>query len=601
MLTLVGATMAALMWLLAAVLGADGLSVVDMLMLLAFTVTLPWTVLGFWNAVIGLVILRACRDPLRVVAPLAGLDERRRRTRARTAIVVPVYNEDPELVERHLCATVEDLARDGGLDGFEVFLLSDTNDEAIIPDEEAAVATLRSNKCFGHCFHYRRRLDNVGYKTGNLWSFIDVHGGRFDYMLVLDADSLMTGAAIRRLVRVMDANPRLGILQTLITGLPTRSGFTRLFQFGMRHAMRSYTTGSAWWQGAAGPYWGHNALIRMAAFRAHCRIETLPGRPPWGGLVLSHDLVEAVMMQRAGYDVRVLPDEFGSHELNPPCLPEFARRSLRWCQGNLQYVGLLRRETWHVMGRVQLALAVLMYLSGPAWLLFMALGFVQGALGVDSGAIASNPWGAAPSWLGACLLAIMLLMIFAPKIAGILDALWDPERRRSYGGGAALVGAGLVELVYGMILAPIMALSEAFFIGRLLTGRGLAWTAQRRGDGGVAIAEAVRRFWPQTVAGAVVLAAFGWLAPGLLVWIVPVVVGPLLVIPFAWLSARPALGRALARSRFAAIPEEIEPSTTVAAAVPWLARTARLAPAPAMAPDDGDLMLPAPTPAGGSD
>ncbi len=157
-------------------------------------------------------------------------------------------------------------------------------------------------------------------------------------MVVLDADSLMTGPALTRLVRLMDAHPRLGILQTLVTGLPSRSAFARLFQFGMRHGMRSYTTGSAWWQGDGGPYWGHNAILRLAPFRAHCRLPTLPGRPPFGGRVLSHDQVEAVLMRRAGYEVRVLPDEHGSFEESPPSLPDFLKRDLRWCQGNMQYV-----------------------------------------------------------------------------------------------------------------------------------------------------------------------------------------------------------------------------------------------------------------------
>ncbi len=557
---------------LAMVLGANGLSVVDLLMLSVFAITLPWTVLGFWNAVIGFAVLHFSRDPLRCVTPLAGLDESGSTPRHRTAIAVPIYNEDPEMVARHLKATLDDLARTGDLDGFEVFLLSDTNDPALIAEEQEQLPGLLAHPTLRGRLHYRRREHNVGYKTGNIWDFLDRHGDRFDYMIVLDADSLMTGAAIRRLIRVMDANPEVGILQTLMTGLPSSSAFTRLFQFGMRHGMRSFTTGATWWQGPAGPYWGHNALIRVDAFRAHCRIPDLPGKAPWGGLVLSHDLVEAVLMQRAGYGVRVLTDEFGSYELNPPCLPEFVRRSLRWCQGNFQYVRLVARPGWHVMGRVHLALAILMYLSGAAWMVFMTLGFIQGTFGVAGASlVAANPWGAPPSWLGLALFITMLLMTFAPKLAGLADALLDRNRRRGYGGALPLLTAGISEFAYGMLLAPVMALSESFFIiGRLLTGRGLDWRAQLRRDRGVGLAEAVRRFWPQTVAGAVMLTAFSWWAPSLLVWIVPVVVGPLLAIPFACVTTRKSLGEALARSRFAAVPEERFPPAVVSAAIPWL-------------------------------
>jgi membrane glycosyltransferase len=598
----VGASMLTVFGALAAVLGGDGLSLIDLAMLAAFTITLPWTVVGFWNAVVGLAILRLAPDPLRYVAPLEALDGPSAPARGRTAIAMPVYNEDPRLVARHLEATMDDLAASGPLDDFELFLLSDTQDPALIRAESEAVAALRARCAWPERLHYRRRRRNSGYKTGNLWDFIETHGDRFDHLLVLDADSVMSGAAIRRLVRVMEANPRLGILQTLITALPTRSAFARLFQFGMRHGMRSYATGAAWWQGPHGPYWGHNALINLPAFRAHGRLPHLDGTPPWGGQLLSHDLVEAVQLQRAGYETRVLPDEFGSHELNPPCLPEFVRRSLRWCQGNLQYVRLVGRPGWHPMGRLQLALAILMYLSGPAWLLFMTLGFVQGAFGLDGGEIAANPWGAPPSGLGTALLITMVTMTFTPKLAGLADALVDARARHAYGGGPALLSAGLLELVHGMLLAPIMAFSESFFIARLLTGRGLAWRSQARDGRGVGWAEALRRFWGVTAAGAVVVVAFAQLAPGLLVWIVPVAAGPLLVVPFAWFTTRPRLGRALAGARFAAVPEERAAPAVVARAVPWAAGLARRgAPRPRLEVD----VLPTPsTPAaapGGGD
>ena len=573
---LVATTMGALLAALGTVLGGDGLSVVDLAMLMAFAVTLPWTVVGFWNAVVGLAILRLAPDPVRHVAPLAGLDgPATAPPRGRTAIVVPVHDEDPRMVVRHVEATMDDLAASGPLDGFELFVLSDTQTPLLIRAEAAALARLRDRCGWAERLHYRRRRRNTGYKTGNLWDFIERHGERFDHLLVLDADSVMTGAAIRRLVRVMEANPRLGILQTLITALPSRSAFARVFQFGMRHGMRSYTTGAAWWQGPHGPYWGHNALINLAAFRAHGRLAPLPGRPPWGGQPLSHDLLEAVQLQRAGYEVRVLPDEFGSYELNPPCLPQFVRRSLRWCQGNLQYLQLVGRPGWHPMGRLQLAMAILMYLAGPGWLLFMALGFAQGALGLDGGEIAANPWGAPPSGLGTALLVTMVTMTLTPKLAGLADALSDGRARRSYGGGGALLGAGLFELVHGMLLAPIMAVSETFFIGRLLTGRGLAWRSQARHGRGVGWGEAFRRFYGVMLAGAVVLVAFAQLAPGLLVWIVPVATGPLLVVPFAWFTTRPWLGRMLAGAGFAAMPEERAPSALLARAVPWAERLAR--------------------------
>ena len=193
--------------------------------------------------------------------------------------------------------------------------------------------------------HYRRRADNAGHKTGNLWDFLRAHGQRFDHMLVLDADSVMSGAAILRLVRIMEQSPEIGILQQLIVGLPNPSPFPRLFQFGMRHGMRAYTVGSAWWQGDCGPYWGHNALIRIAPFMAHCRLPMLPGRPPLGGRVLSHDQVEAVLMRRAGWEVRAARGRGRQLRGEPADALDFVKRDLRWCQGNWQYLKLLGGST----------------------------------------------------------------------------------------------------------------------------------------------------------------------------------------------------------------------------------------------------------------
>src|SRR5260221_7232165 len=193
-------------------------------------------------------------------------------------------------------------------------------------------------------------------------------------MLVLAADSLMWGAAFLRLVRAMQANPTLGILQTLVVGQPADSAFARIFQFGMRHGMRTHTTGIAWWQGSSGPYWGHNAIVRLEPFVAHCRLPTLSGRPPLGGPVLSHDQVEAALMRAAGYEVRGIADEFESWEENPPSLPDFIKRDLRWRQGNMQYLRLLCRRGLKPMGRFQLVNAIFMYLGAPFWILMLVAG-----------------------------------------------------------------------------------------------------------------------------------------------------------------------------------------------------------------------------------
>ena len=232
----------------------------------------------------------------------------------------------------------------------------------------------------------------------------------------------------------MQANPRLGILQTLVTGQPAESAFARIFQFGMRHSMRTHTIGIAWWQGPSGPYWGHNAIIRLQPFIAHCRLPLLPGRPPLGGPVLSHDQVEAALMRAAGYEVRVIADEFESWEENPPSLPDFIKRDLRWCQGNMQYLRLLARPGLKPMGRFQLVNAIFMYLGAPFWILMLAAGLAAALMPTPSGAAQF------PAALAFALYFATLAIGFAPRVLGVIDILLQPARRAAYGGTRTAAG-----------------------------------------------------------------------------------------------------------------------------------------------------------------
>ena len=271
---------------------------------------------------------------------------------------------------------------------------------------------------------YRRREHNTGFKAGNIRDFCDRWGKHHDFALVLDADSLMTADAVLRLVRIMQANPQLGILQSLVTGMPSTSAFARIFQFGMRLGMRSYTIGSAWWQGDCGPYWGHNAIVRLAPFMEHCQLPVLGKSALIAGHVLSHDQVEAVLMRRAGYEVRVLPEEGASFEQNPPTLIEFIRRDLRWCQGNMQYWHFLVMPGLKLVSRYQLAFALLMFLGSPAWIGLLVFGTIAVAL-AGSGEAFIRPDA------GFAVFGIVLVMWFAPKIATVIDVLTRPSLRRS--------------------------------------------------------------------------------------------------------------------------------------------------------------------------
>ncbi|MFL5333905.1 MAG: glucans biosynthesis glucosyltransferase MdoH, partial [Geminicoccaceae bacterium] len=561
------------------ILGSDGLGAADAALLCCFAAMLPWNVIGFWNALIGFTILFASRHAPALVVP-ALRSAPARTVKARLAVVMPIYNEEPERVVRHLAETVSSLQAAAGTENFTVFLLSDTQDSARVTAEAAAFAAWQRRAGFGVSAEYRRRMDNYGHKTGNLWDFLERRGRDFDLLLVLDADSVMSGASIVRLAQTMEAHPEIGILQQLIVGLPSLSPFARIFQFGMRHGMRAYTVGSAWWQGDCGPYWGHNAIIRIAPFMEHCRLPTLPGQPPLGGRILSHDQVEAVLMRRAGWQVRVLPEEEGSYEENPPTLSDFVKRDLRWCQGNWQYLQLVGRPGLHLLGRLQLVLAMLMYVSGPAWILFSLVGFGRAFIGTAALGPPAGPGapllGQPAAWEPWALLATTMVMVFAPKLAGVAQVLASPKLRRAYGGGWRMGVSSLVELAFSFVLAPIMAVAQTRFVLGLAAGRTIYWDAQLRDSRALPWGEAGRGLWPQTVLALVLGVAVWFGAPASARLWVFLFCGPLLLsIPFAVVTSWVSLGSLLARHGICAVPEEIDPPPVVVAAGHALGPTPR--------------------------
>ncbi|MGB0903703.1 MAG: glucans biosynthesis glucosyltransferase MdoH, partial [Mangrovicoccus sp.] len=324
---------------MARIMAYGGVTPIEGAMLVAYALTLPWLTIGFWNAVIGLILTRVYSDPAAIVTPqLAQTDDDAPIT-SRTAIVMAIRNENPDDSLGRLEAMARDLGRSRYAEQFEYHVLSDTTRADIALEEERFVAQWRA-RARGAKIHYRRRLTNEGYKAGNVAEFLARCHQDYDFYLPLDADSLMGASAVERLVRVMQSDPKLGILQGLVVGTPSQTFFTRAFQFGMRNGMRSFTLGSAWWQGDCGPYWGHNALIRASAFHEYCQLPEISGRGALSGYILSHDQVEAVLMRRAGYECRVLAAEQESYEDNPPSMPDFIKRELRWCNGNLQYLRL---------------------------------------------------------------------------------------------------------------------------------------------------------------------------------------------------------------------------------------------------------------------
>ena len=548
------ATLAALTWGLANVFGKGGWSASDIVILTCFLIGAPWTVMGLWNAVLGLWLLHGQQGGVALAAPHLAAGETGAPITSRVALAMTVRNEDPRRSFQRLAVMREGLDATGWGQQFDIFILSDTNDPGIAAEEERLFHAMRA-ELGGPRAQYRRRAMNEGFKAGNVREFLNNRGRGYDLYLPLDSDSLMSGAAILRMVRIMQAYPRLGILQSLVVGSPATSGFARIFQFGMRHGMRSYSMGAAWWQGDCGPYWGHNALIRVWPFRRHCRLPVLPGKPPLGGHILSHDQVEAVLMRRAGYEVRAIPVEGESWEDNPPTLMDFTKRDLRWCQGNMQYWRLLGLKGLRPVSRFQVFTAIMMYMGAPAWMLMTATAaakLIEGdAAQVDIA-------------FGIAMFFIMFAVSLVPKLMGLLDIALTTGGAARYGGRLRFALGGLLEALFSILMAPVVAFRVTLFLIGLVFGRSVIWGGQNRDAYRLTWAGAARGLWPQTLFGLGLLVSIG-LVKGLdtVAWAGPMIAGLLLAIPFAVLTAHPRFGRWAGRLGLCAIPDEMRVPETL--------------------------------------
>ncbi len=541
-----------MLYLVHQTLAANTPLVVRIVLLTLFALTLPWMVVGFWNAIIGLVLCQCFKDPNTLVLPASMQMSDSAPLTHSTAILLCIRNESSARLIRNLQVMLDGLVNDRIAAHFHVYVLSDTNDPTIATEEQASFAALRFEWSERIEITYRCRDNNRGYKAGNIADFCQRWGKDHDFALVLDADSFMASSAMARLVRMMQANPRLGILQGLVIGLPSSSAFTRLFQYGMRLGMRSYTMGSAWWQADCGPYWGHNALIRLAPFIAHCDLPTLQSRTGEAKTILSHDLLEAILMRRAGYEVRIYPSEDASWEENPPTLTEYIRRDLRWCEGNLQYVHLLGLKNLQPVNRMQLVLAIAMFFGSPAWISLILICTI--AIGMSTTPSALVDMGAL-----ATLLLATLVMWYLPKIAGALDVLLRTPESKRFGGRWRFSFSLFLEMLFSLLMTPIAWLNHTLFILGLAFGKKGGWTAQTRDDHSVSVAQALVQCWPHTLLGLVLTGLLYFSHPETLVYGLLFFGGLLFSIPLLVLTSQPWLGRFMIRHQLVSLPEEITP------------------------------------------
>jgi membrane glycosyltransferase len=504
-----------------------------------------------------------------------------------TALVMPIYNEDPLRTTASLQAMAEALAGIDAQRGFEIVILSDsTNADAWIR-ETLSVNALRDSLQSIMPVWYRRRWHNIARKSGNLEDFVSRWGGRYDHMIVLDADSLIDAPTLRRLVQTMQADPDLGILQTAPQLIGATTFFGRLQQFAACVYGPVITRGLCAWSGNSGNYWGHNAIIRVAAFARNCGLPQLAGRTPFGGFVLSHDFVEAALIRRGGWKVAMATDCGGSWEESPPSLIDVAIRDRRWAQGNLQHMKLIGTAGLTFTSRMHLGIGIMSYLSSPLWLLMLGIGF---ALAVQSHLIRpeyfNHDFQLFPTWprfdveLMMALFWFSMVVLLIPKMLGLIHALLSRRIRRGSGGAIGVAASFLLEVVLSALYAPILMLIQSRHVFEVFMGRDSGWKPQRRDGGGTSWADAWHYHKRHMLLACVTAVIVWFLSPPLLAWLSPALLGLFLAVPLSRASGSKGLGRLLSRLALLRTPEEVETP-------PLVARREELVRLSAAPPDDG--------------
>ncbi|SEG84389.1 glucans biosynthesis glucosyltransferase MdoH [Marinobacterium lutimaris] len=544
------------------VLSLGGTTPLEWAMLGLFLITFAWIALAAVSSVAGFIILRkrdranSSKGPLRLEA------------KGRTAVLVPCYNENPASVATAIEAMVRELEQHGANSGFDWCLLSDTRDPQTALQEEEAVSLLRQRLGNSSRIYYRRRLVNTDRKSGNVAEFCRNWGSHYDYLLVLDADSLLSAEVIIELANRIDRDPNAGLIQTVPRLVGGTSLIARLQQFANAVYGPIIATGLARWAGSEGNFWGHNAIIRRQAFMECCGLPHLKGRAPFGGTILSHDFVEAALLRRCGWKVIIADDLEGSYEESPPSIVDLAVRDRRWCQGNLQHSKVIGSRGFHWVNRFHLLTGIFSYLCSPLWFALIVVGVM---LALQAQYIRPEYFDSTlslfPSWprqdapRAVRLFLLTMLVLLVPKILGIARVLMDPAQRRSLGGSARTLTSMLAEILLSAAIAPIMMCVHCGAVFSTLMGGDSGWNPQRRDDGSLPWKQLFYRHRWHTVIG-ILLTLIAWNnSPALLAWLSPAIFGLLLAAPLSALTSSLSIGRWFKGRQILATTEELnEPS-----------------------------------------
>jgi membrane glycosyltransferase len=544
-------------------LRGDGIDVLEGSLLALFILLFAWIVQSFVGALAGFVLVlsrRRARLGLSAKEPLPMLG-------ARTALLMPTYNEDPERLLAGLQAIYESVAATGRLAHFDFFVLSDTRKPEIQAAEAAAFDALRARLGAEARVYYRLRENNHERKAGNIADWVRRWGAAYPHFLILDADSLMTGETIVRLAGAMERHEDVALIQTLPVIVNGGTLFARMQQFAGRVYGPVIAYGVAWWHGAESNYWGHNALIRTRAFAECAGLPELRGVKPFRGTVLSHDFVEAALLRRGGWALHMIPGLQGSYEEGPPSLTDMLVRDRRWCQGNLQHGAVLPARGLHWVNRWHLLIGIGHYFTAPMWAMLMLVGLaiplVHAGFAWGNFVIpAFSPtayWREQDPQRFIWVFVITMTMLLSPKLMGFIATMFDRDMRRGCGGFVRAFIAMLLETVLAALMAPVTMYVQSRGVAEVLAGRDSGWESQRRDDGSLPLSSLLRSYGGLTLFGAVAGVATYLVSPGLAAWMAPVILGLVLSIPIVILTSAFAPGQWLRRHRIFCTPEELNP------------------------------------------
>lgn len=525
---------------------AGGVNTLEWIAVGLFSINFCYLGIAAYTGLAGTIVLLASPK----AAPLSKSPPTRN---SKTAIVIALYQEKPAKVIAAAEAMWDSLKDLGAEKGFEVFFLSDSSDPALVEIEEQAMQELMLRRADAP-FWYRRRRENTQKKQGNINDFVQRWGGRYDYMLELDADSFVSPEAMLELVRRMDARPRTALIQTLPIIVGARTYSARAQQLALRVHGGLFGAGLTWWSGGAGNFWGHNAIIRLAPFAAHAALPDLPGKEPLGGKILSHDFVEAALLRRAGWRVEIAGDIVGSYEEAPPTIVDLAARDRRWAQGNIQQVQILFAKGFDWLSKVHIGAGLMGYVSGLLWLSLVVVGvFIAGnAKFFESetvATVASDPYASLR------LLAITGLLLTSPKWLAII--LWAAGKLPGWDRSPRFLVAVVFDIALTTLLAPIVMLNHAGSILSTLMGVDGGWRPQVRDRNGFAWSDLVRHYLQHMIFGFCLLLASFAISPSFMLQNLPMAT----VLMFAPLVARQVSGVARRGSlswRLMATPEDLK-------------------------------------------